>query len=213
MVDLGSGALVSADELRAAGVPAEPGVRETVATGVDVVCFSGDKLLGGPQAGILVGRADAVARCRQHPLMRAVRPDKLTLAALEATLALYRDQRVADIPALAMLAAAPAALRARVEALTAALAHPAVTAVPCSSTVGGGAMPLSELPSWGLAIAGPAGAIDGALRAAPVPVVGRVVDGRVIADLRTVQIVDEPDLVAAVRAAVAPPVASGPGSV
>ena len=215
MVDLGSGALLSAEQLRAAGLPAEPGVAETVAAGADVVCFSGDKLLGGPQAGILVGRAEAIARCRQHPLMRAVRPDKLTLAALEATLTLYRDQRITDIPAVAMLSAPPEVLRARAEALAAALALPAVVAARCVSAVGGGAMPLSELPSWGLAIEAAAGAdaVDAALRAAAVPVVARVVDGRVVADLRTVQIADEPDLLAAVRLAVAPPVAYRPGSV
>jgi L-seryl-tRNA(Ser) seleniumtransferase len=210
MVDLGSGALVPPDVLRAMGLPAETGVVETVASGVDVACFSGDKLLGGPQAGILVGRAEIIARCRQHPLMRAVRPDKLTLAALEATLALYRDGAAVAVPTLAMLSTPIDELRERAERLAAHLA--AAIAVPCLSTVGGGAMPLAELPSWGIALDGPATTLDRELRGGRVPVVARVEDSQVIIDLRTVSPGEEADLIAAVHAVVGA-VASGPTSV
>jgi L-seryl-tRNA(Ser) seleniumtransferase len=210
MVDLGSGALVPPDVLRAMGLPAEPGVVETVAAGADVVCFSGDKLLGGPQAGILVGKAEIIARCRQHPLMRAVRPDKLTLAALEATLALYRDGAAVAVPTLAMLSTPIDELRERAERLAAHLAG--AIAVPCLSTVGGGAMPLAELPSWGIALEGPAMALDRELRSGRVPVVARVEDSQVVIDLRTVSAGEEADLIAAVHAVVGA-VASAPPSV
>ena len=203
MFDLGSGALLDAAAQRALGVPVEPSVAEVVAAGVDLACFSGDKLLGGPQAGILVGRAAAIAACRRHPLMRALRPDKLTLAALVATLDLYRADRRGEIPALAMLAAPAEALRERAEALRAACGAVGVTLAiePTTSAVGGGAAPLGELPSWGLVVTGRgADAIDRALRAAPVPVIGRVVADRVVLDLRTIAPSEEPDVVAAVRA-------------
>ena len=202
MIDLGSGALLGADEQRGLGLPVEPPVGEAVASGVDVACFSGDKLLGGPQAGILVGRAAAIARCRSHPLMRALRPDKLTLAALGATLALYRDGRAREVPAIAMLGAGADGLRARAEALRAACGEVAgvtLGVAPTASAVGGGALPLAELPSWAVTIEGDPDRIDAALRAAPVPVVARVADGRVLLDLRTIAADDEPDVVVAVR--------------
>ncbi|MBL8623327.1 MAG: L-seryl-tRNA(Sec) selenium transferase [Myxococcales bacterium] len=187
MVDLGSGCMLDRARQHAAGLPAEPTVAEVVASGVDVVCFSGDKLLGGPQAGILVGRAAAIAAIRSHPLMRALRPDKLTLAALCATLALYRDGRDREVPVVARLEADPAALRARADALAAAIAAaggPAVTVEPSVATVGGGAMPTASLASWAVVVAGPADALDARLRAAAVPVIARVADGRVWLDVR-----------------------------
>jgi L-seryl-tRNA(Ser) seleniumtransferase len=202
MIDLGSGALLDAAEQRGLGLPVEPPVREAVAAGVDLACFSGDKLLGGAQAGILVGRAAAIARCRSHPLMRALRPDKLTIAALGATLALYRDGRAAEVPAIAMLGATAGALRARAEALRAACGEvPGVVlgVAPTASAVGGGAMPLAELPSWSVTVEGDADRIDRTLRAAPVPVIARVADGRVVLDLRTIAPADEPDVIAAIR--------------
>ncbi|MCB9573450.1 MAG: L-seryl-tRNA(Sec) selenium transferase [Kofleriaceae bacterium] len=204
MIDLGSGALAPGAELHALGLGAEPSVREVVATGVDLVCFSGDKLLGGPQAGVLVGRADVIARCRRHPLLRALRPDKLTLAALVATLALYREGRPRDVPALAMLAAAPDALAARAHALRAACGEVAgvrLAVEAVASTVGGGALPTIALPSWALTIDGAAGAtaVDAALRAAAVPVIGRVADGRVVLDLRTIAAADEAAVVEAIQ--------------
>ena len=132
--DVGSGAL--------AGLHDEPSVRRSVAAGAALVCFSGDKLLGGPQAGLLVGRAEAVERARRHPLARALRIDKLSLAALEATLRLHRDAPE-EIPVLAMLDAPPEALQRRAEALAAAIGAEVVEG---TARVGGGALPLLELP-------------------------------------------------------------------
>jgi L-seryl-tRNA(Ser) seleniumtransferase len=197
MIDLGSGALLDAVAQRDLGLPAEPSVREVVAAGVDLACFSGDKLLGGPQAGILVGKHDAIAACRSHPLMRAVRPDKLTFAALAATLALYRDGRASEVPVVAMLGTPAAVLHARAEALCTACG--AGTVEPTASTVGGGAMPLAELPSWALVLRGDANLLDRALRAASVPVIGKIADGALYLDLRTIAPADEDAVVAAVR--------------
>ena len=205
MIDLGSGALFDQATQRAWGLPDEPTVGEAVASGADLVTFSGDKLLGGPQAGIAVGRTAAVAAARAHPLMRALRPDKLTLAGLAATLALYRGGRAPDaVPVAAMLGASAAVLRARAEALAAAIgevARLAVVVEGCTSAVGGGAMPTAALASWAVTLAGrPADGLDAALRAAPVPVVARIADGRVWLDVRTVLPEDLAEVVAAVRA-------------
>ncbi len=205
MIDLGSGALFSAELQRAAGLPVEPTVAETVQSGADLVSFSGDKLLGGPQAGILVGKAAAIARARKHPLMRMLRPDKLTLAALEATLACYRDGRLDEVPALAMLRRSAASLRGEAEALAARLATAAppsftIEARPSTATVGGGAMPTAQLASWALAIghsARDASALDAALRAMDPPVVGRVEGGQLWLDLRAVLPEDQAPLEAA----------------
>jgi L-seryl-tRNA(Ser) seleniumtransferase len=193
MIDLGSGALADRESQRAWGLPAEPTVAETVATGADLVTFSGDKLLGGPQAGIAVGTRAAIAAARAHPLMRALRPDKLTLAALAATLACYRDGELARVPVLRALGAPAAALRAAADRLAAAIgAVPGITVAvePCRSTVGGGAMPTAELPSWAVTLraegGGSADALDRGLRVAAVPVVGRIEDGRVWLDVRTI---------------------------
>jgi L-seryl-tRNA(Ser) seleniumtransferase len=191
MVDLGSGALV---DTAALGLPAEPTVGAAVAAGADLCTFSGDKLLGGPQAGIIVGRRELVARVLAHPLMRALRPDKLTLAALEATLEIYRDGAAADeIPTLQMLAASADALATRKDRLVAALAGaaPGVGATPCRvrSAVGGGALPLAEPETWAVALGpGAAGADDlaAALAAGEPAVVARIADGRVLLDVRTV---------------------------
>lgn len=193
MVDLGSGCLAPAAEQRALGLPAEPAVADVVASGVDVVCFSGDKLLGGPQAGIVVGRAAAIAAIRSHPLMRALRPDKLTLAALVATLGLHRDGRRAEVPVWAALAASSDVVRARAERLAAAIGG-AVRA--STATVGGGAMPTATVASWAVIVPGDAGALDARLRAAPVPVIGRIADGALCLDVRTITD-DELELVAA----------------
>jgi L-seryl-tRNA(Ser) seleniumtransferase len=197
--DVGSGVL--ADDIEA--LADEPPVRRSVRAGAAVVCFSGDKLLGGPQAGLLVGECDAIAACRRHPLARAVRIDKLSLAALEATLALYRDPAHARraLPVLAMLDADPATLDARARRLAEATGG---TVVRASAKVGGGALPLLELPGPAVALdAGPAGpdALAAALRAADPPVVGRIQDGRLLLDPRTLTD-DEADVAAAaVRAA------------
>jgi L-seryl-tRNA(Ser) seleniumtransferase len=182
--DVGSGAL-------AEGVPEladEPAVSRSVAAGAAVVCFSGDKLLGGPQAGLMVGRADAIAACRAHPLARALRIDKLSLAALEATLRLYRDPRRAleEIPVLRMLVAGEAELQGRAEAMAARIEGARL--IRASAKVGGGALPLLELEGPVCAVdPGPPGADELArrLRAADPPVVGRTRDGWLLLDPRT----------------------------
>jgi len=199
--DLGSGALLEP----AFGDGREPTVRAAVAAGVDLVCFSGDKLLGGPQAGIAVGRADLVARMAKHPLMRALRPDKMTLAALEATLRLYRDPDLARrrIPALRMMATPVAVLRARAEAMCASLSHmPGVVAVPVPSDAmaGGGSLPEERLESVAVAVTldgMDAGTLAARLRDRPLPVIGRVAAGRLILDLRTVAAGEEEEAIMA----------------
>jgi L-seryl-tRNA(Ser) seleniumtransferase len=197
--DVGSGVLAGDLEVLAD----EPPVRRSVAAGAAVVCFSGDKLLGGPQAGLLVGERDAIEACRRHPLARAVRIGRLPLAALEATLKLYRDPDHARraIPVLAMLTADEAALVARARRLADATGGGVVRS---TARVGGGALPLLELPGPAVALEpGPAGAdaLAAALRAGDPPVVGRIQDGRVLLDPRTLTDA-EADLAArAVRAA------------
>jgi L-seryl-tRNA(Ser) seleniumtransferase len=205
--DLGSGALV---DLSRFGLPHEPTVREAVEEGADVVTLSGDKLLGGPQAGILVGRADLMDRIRANPLCRAFRCDKLTLAALEATLALYRDPDVAlrEVPTLRMLGAQPAELDARATALAASLSSHGVRAEtrPESSTVGGGAVPGARLPTTVVAIDPVTEGADGLakrLRTGDPAVVARVRDGRLLLDPRTVHPDEDAALVDAVVRAVA----------
>ncbi len=188
---------------------------EAVASGADLVTFSGDKLLGGPQAGIAVGTAAAIERARKHPLMRALRPDKLTLAALEATLALYRDGRAGEVPAVRMVARPVDELRRIADAIVHAVVgcvderhgHTGaggpmlgeLDVAPCMSTVGGGAMPTAELPSVALRLPE---ACEPRLRAAPVPIVGRVADGRVWLDLRTVSDEEVPEVIAALQSCV-----------
>jgi L-seryl-tRNA(Ser) seleniumtransferase len=203
MIDLGSGMLVDRATQRAWGLPDEPTVAETVATGADLVAFSGDKLLGGPQAGILVGKREAIARAKAHPLMRALRPDKLALAGLAATLGLYRARAWDRIPIARMLSATD--LRARADALCAAIgdAPPlSIDVAPCVSTVGGGAMPTAELPSFAIVLGGRAPAlVEAALRRAPVPVIARIADDRVWLDVRTLSPPDVIDVAAAVRRA------------
>jgi L-seryl-tRNA(Ser) seleniumtransferase len=182
--DVGSGVLADDLELLAG----EPSVRRSVRAGAAVVCFSGDKLLGGPQAGVLVGTHEAIAACRRHPLARAVRIDKLCLAALHATLALYREpeRAVREIPVLRMLLEDPAPRAERLAALTGG------EVVEAAAKVGGGALPLLELP-------GPVVALPeehaGRLRAADPPVIGRIAEGRLLLDPRTLAD-DEVELVA-----------------
>jgi L-seryl-tRNA(Ser) seleniumtransferase len=177
--DIGSGVLAD-----------EPAVRRSVRAGAALVAFSGDKLLGGPQAGVLVGTRAAIDACRAHPLARAVRIDKLSLAALEATLALYRDPAAAraQLPVLAMLDTDPQALARRAAALAEATGGEVVEA---TARVGGGALPLLELPGHAVALdpnpSHPAGAdaFAAALRAGEPALVGRVHGGRLLLDPRT----------------------------
>jgi L-seryl-tRNA(Ser) seleniumtransferase len=180
--DVGSGLLAELDVVRD-----EPPVRRSVRAGAALVCFSGDKLLGGPQAGLMVGKADAVAAARSHPLARALRLDKLGLAALEATLQLYRDPERArrEIPVLAMLTVDEATLHARAERLAAETGGEVIQA---TARVGGGALPLLELPGPVVAIARPGLSADdlaARLRAADPPVIARIEDDRVLLDPRT----------------------------
>lgn len=190
--DLGSGLLRDADP--AGPLAGEPSVEASVAAGADLIVFSGDKLLGGPQAGIIAGRADLVEACRRHPLARALRIDGLQRAALEATLRAHLRAPVpTDLPALAMLHVEPDVLRERAQRIVTALAAEidGIEAVPTASRTGGGTLPTSTLDSWALALPGPASAITRALRAGTPPVIGRTVDGRVLLDLRTVEFDDE----------------------
>jgi L-seryl-tRNA(Ser) seleniumtransferase len=188
MIDLGSGMLTDRETQKKWGLPDEPTVRETVASGADLVTFSGDKLLGGPQAGIAVGNSAAVEAARKHPLMRALRPDKLTLAGLAATLQLYRDGAGEEVPAVHMIARTSEALHEAAQRLKQQIESKlAVNVESCTSTVGGGAMPTAELPSWAVTLAGrSADDVDRALRAAPTPIIATVRDGKVWLDVRTI---------------------------
>jgi L-seryl-tRNA(Ser) seleniumtransferase len=201
--DLGSGWIAPAPD----GPPAlrhEPAARESIASGADVVMFSGDKLLGGPQAGIIAGAAEAVGRVRRHPLMRALRTDKMTYAALEATLEEHLAGRARHtVPVHRMLALTPADLEPRAEALAAALRARGIAAavVDGLSTIGGGSAPGSSLPTRLVALDLAAGSPDrlaAALRRGSPPVVARIDAGRVVADLRTVEPEDDAALVLAI---------------
>ncbi|MBL9079980.1 MAG: L-seryl-tRNA(Sec) selenium transferase [Planctomycetes bacterium] len=197
--DLGSGLLLDAP---LPGLEHEPRVRDSVAAGAAVTCFSGDKLLGGPQCGALVGRADLIARCRAHPLYRALRCDKLTLAALEATLLLYRDgDPRRDVPTLRMLAADAAELRARSERLAALLHDLGAAVVASDSFAGAGANPARALPSCAVALRGGDAEAAALLAARPIAVFARRADGRVVLDARTLLEEDLDEVAAAVRRA------------
>ncbi len=206
LYDVGSGLLL---DLAPWGLAGEPRVPDAVAAGADLVIFSGDKLLGGPQAGCLVGRADRVGVCRSNPLARALRADKLTLAALEATLALYRDPAtaVSAIPVLAMLTATATDLAARAERLAGHCPAELAPALRAGrSAVGGGAFPGAELPTTLVALDPGALGPDGLalrLRLGEPAVVARVGEGRVLLDPRTLPLAAYEDVGAALRRAVA----------
>lgn len=190
--DLGSGLLADPEAL---GLPPEPRAREALADGADLVVVSGDKLLGGPQAGVVVGRAELVGRLRANPMCRALRVDKVTLAGLEATLRLYRDpgRALREIPVLAMLAARPGALEARARRLVERLEEAGVEGVeahPGQGAVGGGTYPGVRLPSWTVRLPPGRGGADTAaagLRRGSPPVVARIEDGLLVLDVRTLQ--------------------------
>jgi L-seryl-tRNA(Ser) seleniumtransferase len=205
-VDLGSGSLV---DLARWHLPKEPTVRETVSAGADLVTFSGDKLLGGPQAGLLVGRADLIVRLRKNPLKRALRVGKLTLAALESVLALYREPEflAERLTTLRLLTRPPSAMQAQAVRL-----HPIVqravgdayevTPASMPSQIGSGAMPVDELPSHGLtirAVKGRRGSLDrldATLRALPRAVIGRIADKTLWLDLRCLEEAQEAEFAA-----------------
>ncbi|WP_245727099.1 L-seryl-tRNA(Sec) selenium transferase [Paracoccus isoporae] len=194
MNDLGSGSLL---DLSRFGLRREPTVAEAVAAGADLVSFSGDKLLGGPQAGFIVGRKDLIARLNRNPMKRAMRLDKIRIAALAAVLKLYLnpDRLIARLPTLRLLARDRAEIRAQAERLRGAVAEAVagfdhdVELCDCESQVGSGALPTDTLPSAGLALRGPGGRapeeMAARLRRLPLPVIGRIAEGALILDLRT----------------------------
>ncbi|MEW5867878.1 MAG: L-seryl-tRNA(Sec) selenium transferase [Chloroflexota bacterium] len=198
--DLGSGSLLDTARY---GLGHEPMVQESLAAGADLVCFSGDKLLGGPQAGIIIGRGDLVARLKKHPLARAIRADKLCLAALSATLLHYlKDEAERQVPVWRMLAAAPAEIERRARAWAQTLGQGQV--IPGESTIGGGSLPGETQPTFLLAldVKNPNRFLE-RLRQARPPVIARLQDDRLVFDPRTVLAEQEVDLLAALRAGLA----------
>ena len=204
--DIGSGLLISLDEY---GLQGEPLASDAVRAGATLVLMSGDKLLGGPQAGIILGKAEAVAKLRKNPLARALRVDKLTLSALEATLRLYLEPERArrEIPVLAMLTASVEDILSRAAALAASLQTAGIAArvVATRSSPGGGAFPTAEIPSSAVAvgIGGDVNAIEQTLRQGETPVIGRIMDQELLLDLRSVMPRDDSALTAAVLEALA----------
>ncbi|MFC1491214.1 L-seryl-tRNA(Sec) selenium transferase [Nitrospinota bacterium] len=203
--DLGSGCLVDLP-----GIPSEPTVAASVEAGVDVITFSGDKLLGGPQAGVIVGKSEWVEKLKKHPMMRALRLDKLALGALEATLRAYLDpeRAIGEVPALRMLAEDEIVVGARAQALMDALGAEAVKRLGAEvaetvGRVGGGAMPLTELKSRAVALR-PGGIsaneIDAFLRGADPPVVARIQEDRLLVDMRCVSEAEIEPLAGVLRA-------------
>ena len=200
VVDLGSGTLV---DLGPYGLPHEPTVAETLRHGADLVTFSGDKLLGGPQAGIIAGRADLVDRIRRNPMKRALRLDKMTIAALAAVFRLYLDpdRLVERLPTLRLLARSAADIEAMAKRLLPVVASAlgddvAVDLTTCESQVGSGALPLARVPSFGVRLRPPGGKrgagarvkrLAAAFRALPIPVIGRIEDDALVLDLRCLE--------------------------
>jgi L-seryl-tRNA(Ser) seleniumtransferase len=203
--DIGSGALVDFEKF---GLPGEPMPAASIRAGADLVLFSGDKLLGGPQCGILVGRRKIIEQLLRDPLTRALRVDKMTLAALVATLRLYRDPQVAEerIPLLRLLSASPDNLKNRAERLAPQLrALPAIEkaeAVAGTTFLGGGSVPTQELPTWCVALEPRGGKVDAfarRLRTGTPAVFGRIHQERLLLDLRAVYPAQDTQLIDAVR--------------
>jgi L-seryl-tRNA(Ser) seleniumtransferase len=207
MADIGSGSLL---DLSKYGVTGETPIQEYLKAGVDIVTCSGDKMLGGPQAGIILGKRQIIDKLRKEQLLRALRIDKLTLAALEATLRLYRDERVAvaEIPTLRMLTLQPAALKAKAASYIRRIrpkipASVNLTVVVGNSQVGGGSLPLLDLPTYLMAVAVEGWSpqkIDTTFRGRKTPVLGRINKGQYLLDLRTLQEADIPAVIDAMSA-------------
>jgi len=204
MEDLGNGLLIS---LSGAGVQGESGLHDSLAAGIDVVCASGDKLLGGPQAGILSGRRELIERMRANPLFRALRVDKLTYAALEAVLLAYVRQDYGAIPILRMIDATSEEIRSRAEAFVhqlGSIAGIAATVAESKSILGGGTAPTATLPTFAVAIRSKrhsAEELQARLRSQSLPVIARIEDDNLLLDLRTVDPQEETSLANSLRAA------------
>ncbi|ARU31474.1 L-seryl-tRNA(Sec) selenium transferase [Sulfuriferula sp. AH1] len=212
MVDLGSGTLADLDKL---GLPSEPTPQESLANGADLVTFSGDKLLGGPQAGIIIGRKDLIAKIKRNPLKRALRVDKMTYAALDAVLRLYRDPErlIQNLPTLRLLTRSTAEIEVVAKEVLPAVmlamsGHATVAIKPCHSQIGSGSLPVNLLSSECLAISplikgrGEGSAlkkIDQAFRQLPVPILGRIADGAFCLDMRCLETVHVNEFIGQIR--------------
>jgi L-seryl-tRNA(Ser) seleniumtransferase len=200
--DLGSGLMIDLGEF---GLSGEPTAADALRAGANLVLMSGDKLLGGPQAGIVLGEHAAILRLRKDPFARAMRVDKLTIAALAATLELYRDRTAAlgEIPALRMISASAESVRSRCERVASELELRGIHSevVESAATVGAGAFPVADIPSFAVALSGEAVENERRLRAAESPVVGRISEGRVLLDLRSVPPADDGPLTASIISA------------
>ncbi len=199
--DLGSGCLL---DLNRFGIHDEPSVQDSLRAGVDVVSFSGDKLLGGPQAGIILGKKKYLDVLKKHPLNRAMRVDKMTLAALEATLRSYENGREEEIPVIGMLAAAPEVLHQKAQQLAAMLldAGLEVEVTSTEGRVGGGSVPNHSLPSYGVAFTGDVTALEEKLRLGDSPIIGRIHEGKYLLDVRTLFEADFPVIAEALKEAI-----------
>lgn len=200
--DLGSGSLVNLEQF---GLHDEPTVQDSIRAGVDVVSFSGDKLLGGPQAGIIIGRKQYVDKMKKHPLTRAMRVDKMTLAALESTLRSYDNGTYHDIPTIAMLSISNDELKEKAGILLDLLRQEGISAQlqAVEGQVGGGSVPTQTIPSWAVALEGRVDDLEKKLRLGEIAIVGRIHDGKYLLDVRTLRHDDFPVITTAVKEALA----------
>lgn len=200
--DLGSGSLVNLEQF---GLHDEPTVQDSIKAGVDVVSFSGDKLLGGPQAGIILGRKKYMDILKKHPLARAMRVDKMTLAALEATLRSYANGTAEEVPVIGMLAVSGDTLQKKAELLKKMLGEAGISAqvVPAESRVGGGSVPNQSLSSYAVALTGDANRLEQKLRLGTQSIIGRIHNDQFLLDVRTLWEDDFPVIVTAIKEAMA----------